>query len=260
MMLFVIIAAVLGLGVGSFLNVLTLRLMSGEPIVMGRSACPHCHARLAARDLIPVVSYLALRGRCRSCHAPISPWYAAVELSTAACFALVALHSGPALLMASSGVMLQFFAQLVLTAGFIALFVFDVRWLVVPDVISLPLAVFALAANLTLGVAWQSLLLGALIGGGGYALLWIASRGRWVGDGDIRLGVLLGAALGAWGAALALYLAIVSGGLVAAILVLSGRRRVGEVLPMGAFLTLAGFVVMLYSKQIFIALHPYLGL
>jgi prepilin signal peptidase PulO-like enzyme (type II secretory pathway) len=255
-----------GLVVGSFLNVVTTRLAAGEPVFTLRSRCPACRRTLPFYDLVPVASFAWLRGRCRFCGVAISWQYPAVELATALLFMLVAIsHRSPGTLpfigagstaygLTALWLLLR---DLVFTAGLVALFVLDLRWYVVPDEVTLPLILFALAANLALGFAWTSLALGVFIGGGLYLSLWALSQGRWVGAGDIRLGALLGAMLGATGTLLALYLAYLIGGAVAVALLASGRKGLKGRLPMGTFLTTGAFFVMLFGDHLERWLTPF---
>ncbi|PJE76263.1 hypothetical protein COV04_00050 [Candidatus Uhrbacteria bacterium CG10_big_fil_rev_8_21_14_0_10_48_11] len=238
---------ILGLLVGSFLNVLTLRIIAGESIVLGRSHCPHCKTPLRLFDMIPVMSYVMLRGNCRNCDASISPQYPLLELASA--FAFVGIGASYFANGFSTAFLPLLVRNLVLTAGLLALFVFDVRWYVVPDSVSLPLIAFAFLTNLWLGIPLGSLLLGAAVGGGFYAILHLASRGRWVGSGDIRLGALLGVIL-SWPVTLVgLYLAYLIGGAFGILLLVRGKAKRGAILPMGVFLTAATFLCMLYPEQ-----------
>lgn len=240
-----IFAAIIGLAVGSFLNMLTMRLGEDEPVMTKRSHCPKCKHQLSAFDLVPVVSFLLLRGKCRYCGVPISWQYPLVEIATAICFVIVVFAHQPlefyGLLVASSFMI----RDLVFTTGLIALFVLDLRWYIVPDVISLPLVAVALIFNLIFGVPLTSLILGMAVGGGFYFILWAISRGRWVGAGDIRLGLVLGAMLG-WPLTLgALYVAYICGGIIATWLLITKRKHLADKLPMGVFLTAATWLVMM---------------
>ena len=245
-----IIVGFFGLMIGSFLNMLTIRLANEESLRTQRSYCPHCRHTLAAKDLIPVLSFLSLRGRCRYCRAPISWQYPLVELATALLFVLVFMKFTPTLIINESWGLstLSFIRDFIFTAGLIALFVLDWRWYIVPDEVSIPLIIFAFAANIFLGMPLISLLWGMAIGGGLYFLLWSVARGRWVGSGDIRLGLLLGAMLGAKGTLTALFAAYIIGGIVAAILLATGLKKFGSKLPMGTFLTIGAFVALVYGN------------
>lgn len=158
--MFAAAAVALGLVVGSFLNVVIHRAPRGESIVRPRSRCPRCGRVLTPLENVPVLSWLALRGRCRGCRAPISPRYPLVELATAALFALCALRFGPGP---------QAVLWMVFSAGLLAAAVIDWEHRIIPDALSLGgLALGLLAA----GVAGRpgSALAGALVGGGS---LWL---------------------------------------------------------------------------------------
>jgi len=182
-------AGLLGLVVGSFLNVVIHRLPRGESVVHPRSRCPRCGATIRAADNIPVLSWLWLRGRCRHCAAPISPRYPALELLTGALFAGLALRFGA---VAALPLWLAFGALLV---GIAAI---DAEHQIVPDELSLGLLALGLVAMPGLGVAtggagpWDALrgpLLGAVIGGGS---LWL------VGFAHARVSVALGRRFAHW--------------------------------------------------------------
>lgn len=236
----VFLAALLGLAVGSFLNVVASRVPNGERLT-GRSHCPHCGRTLAARDLAPLVSFVLLAGRCRSCHRPIARRYAVVELATALLFAGAVLRFGltpAALWLAGVG------------AFAIVLFVMDLERQVVPDRVSLPAAAAGLGLGFLAGRGFTDLLLGGILGAGFFALQYVLSRGRWVGDGDIRLGAFVGLSVGFRDSVVALVLAYGAGALVALGLLAARRAGVRSRLPFGAFLMAALVVAALAGGPI----------
>lgn len=234
-----LLIALLGLALGSFLNVLVPRRKAGQSLG-GRSRCPRCKHQLATGDLIPLVSFLWLRGRCRYCRRKISWRYPAVEFATAAAFVALFLRFGWGL---------HWVVGAVLSVFLIALFVFDVLYRIVPDEVSLPGAGVALVGSAVLGVAFSSLVWGALLGTGFFALQYFVSRGRWVGDGDIRLGLLTGVSLGLRQTIVALVLAYVSGAVLSLGLLLARRATLRTQLPFGSLLTAAIFVSFLFGPQ-----------
>ena len=193
-----IVVAVFGLLIGSFLNVVILRVPEGESIVTGGSACPKCAASIAAYDNIPVGSWLILRGRCRSCRTPISPQYPAIEASTALLFVIAVARFGYTWDAAIAGVLL---------AGLLALAVIDARTLRLPNPIVAVLAivgvVLVVAAALATGAT--SMLLDAGISGVGALVVFVAiaeigslAAGRQaMGYGDVKLAGVMGLYLGA---------------------------------------------------------------
>lgn len=232
-----------GLVIGSFLNVVTIRIATGESFAAQRSHCPSCKHALGIVDLVPVLSYVWLRGKCRYCQTHISWQYPLVEIGTAIAFGLVVWSHG-------GGLTLALARDLVFTAGLLALFIFDVRWYIVPDEVSLPLGITAVVANLAFGMSVWSLGLGIAVGAGLYFALWALSGGRWVGSGDIRLGFVLGAMVG-WPQALgALYIAYMVGGVTAAVLLLLRKKKFGGILPMGTFLTTGTLCMIVFGDGV----------
>jgi len=244
-----------GLAIGSFLNVVIYRLHENKSIVHGRSFCPCCQHTLSFFDLIPVFSFIFLRGKCRYCQKKISWQYPAVELATAILFALAYLNyfhlSGfPRsynLLYLSVG---QLFADLFFLSVLLVVFVYDLKHYLILDMVVLPAAALALATNLLLGMAWQSLLLGAAVASGFFLLQYAISRGKWIGFGDVKLGLLLGFLLGWPQILVCLFLAYILGGLVGLGLIFSGRKGIKSELPFGTFLSVAAVVTMLWGDQI----------
>lgn len=210
---------ILGLIVGSFLNVLIYRIPRGEGFVAGRSRCPHCHHDLVWRDLVPLVSYLILRGKCRYCRKPISAQYPLIELI-----------SGIFFVMAPS-----LFA-LALLEIFLVLAVIDYQHLIIPDSLLIVLAAIALVQS---GLHhWASALGCAAF----FFLLWVISRGRWIGFGDVKLAGVLGLLFGFPGAVIVIYLAVIGGGLLSVILLVLKKATMKTALPLGTLMTLcAGF-------------------
>lgn len=240
-------AFIFGLIIGSFLNAWIWRLVVRKSIVRGRSECPECHHVLAAQDLVPVVSWLMLRGRCRYCHEKISWQYPLVELATAALFAYLAFLFGWSVL---------FVWLVVVSSLLLVIFVIDLRWSIIPDVVSIPL-IFISALSLWLRpVTWLEVLTGGLVGGGFFLAQWLLSHGKWVGDGDIRLGVVMGLLLGWKLLVVALFLAYVVGAVWGVLLLLRHKKTLHSQLPFGTFLAAATWVCLLWGDHL---LGWYLG-
>jgi len=248
----VTLAAVLGLAVGSFLNVVVYRVPNGLSVVAPASACPSCGHEIRARDNVPVLSWLVLRGRCRDCSAPISARYPLVEMATAALFALVAGLAAPAVDSAptspSTAVpFIVLIALLYFMAISIALALIDADVHRLPNAIVLP-AYPVLAALLVLSSAasgdWVALGragIGLAALGGMYLALALVVPGG-MGLGDVKLAGVLGMVLAylGWGPlAVGAFGAFVLGGSFAIGLVLAGRARRGSGIPFGPWM-LAG--------------------
>ncbi len=248
---------VFGVVIGSFLNAALWRMRTRESVLKGRSYCPKCRHQLAAADLIPLLSFLILRGRCRYCSLPISPSYFMIEAVTGLLFLLVALVSFPAGAAAMTApalakLILGWFAGCVL----LMVFVYDFRYMLIPRSLTLPAAVLVFLANAALGLDLLWLAMGAVIGGGFFWLQRLISRGKWVGGGDVNLGLLMGALLGYPMILVAFFLAYISGAFVGVILMALRRKSMKSELPFGTFLSAAAIITMLYGQPI---LEWYLG-
>ncbi len=259
-MFYYFITGIAGLCIGSFLNVVICRLPEKKSIAKGRSACPHCKENLKARDLVPLLSFLLLKGKCRQCHKKISWQYPLVEFFTGAIFVFLAWHHLADQVLANP----FFFRDLVFAAGLIVIFTTDLRFYLILDAVTIPLAVFAFAVNFFLlstsanylQVAMNLIIAGA-VGGGIFLLQHLISKGKWVGAGDIRLGVLMGFMLGWPSIGVALFLAYIAGAVVGIILVICKKKKMQSQLPFGVFLSLATFVTLIWGERI---LSWYLGL
>ena len=215
-------AAILGAVVGSFVNVVIYRLPRGESLVRPGSHCPGCGAAVAAYDNVPLVSWVALRGRCRACRTRISVRYPVVEAATAALFAAAAIRFG---LVAEVG------AYLVLFAALVALSMVDLDRHIVPRKIIYATAVLAcpfLVAQVVVGGDPGHLVDAAIAGAASFAVLGLVHivRPEGMGFGDVRLASLDGALLGFLGlgdAAVGLFLGVAAGAVVGVVLLALGR-------------------------------------
>ena len=235
-----------GLALGSFLNVVAARVPRKASIVSPASACMSCGAPIRIRDNVPVLSWLILRGRCRSCGARISPLYPAVELVTAA------LVAGCVLAFGLTGEMLvaAFFCAVLVTVSAI-----DLTHRIIPNRIVLPAFVVVLVANTLLEPSPQWAL-GAL-GASGFLFLAVLAYPAGMGMGDVKLALLMGAALGKT-VAVALMLGMVAA-LVPAVVLFARRgskaRKMG--IPLGPFLAFGSVVALFWGDAL---LDAYLGL
>jgi leader peptidase (prepilin peptidase)/N-methyltransferase len=251
--------AVLGLLVGSFLNVVIYRVPAGLSLVAPGSACPACAHPVRPRDNLPVVSWLVLHGRCRDCAAPIAARYPLVELATALLFLVVGWRFGSTLYAV---------AALVVAAAGVALFMIDL------DHRRLPFAITgAMAVGTVLALAIDVVRHGpdpvptALLSAGLwlaiYGGIWLATGGRGMGLGDVALAPVLGLVLGwlGWGPALVgLGAGFVIGAVVGVVLLLSGRARAGSKVPHGPFLLSGAALGMLAGAPLASAYLRLVGL
>lgn len=248
-MIYIILIFLIGLCVGSFINVLVLRTRQDQKFLGGRSKCQKCKQAIKWHDLIPVLSFFVLRKCCRGCKEKISWQYPLVELTTGVCFSLVYLVNIDAL----AGVI----PMLIYTFFLIVIFDYDLKYQQILDRFSVPAMIIALVLNLLLGVSIWSMLIGAVLIGGFFLVQWLLSKGTWIGDGDIRLGVLMGLILGWQYGLVALFLAYVIGALIGVIMLVTKKAGMKTRIPFGTFLAAATFVSMLWAGQI---LDWYFGL
>lgn len=241
---------IFGLIIGSFLNALIWRLHTGESM-MNRSKCPKCSNMIAWYDNIPVLSYLFLLGKCRRCRAHISLQYPIVELITGLLFLLAFNFEFKILnfdlLLINYEFFLTLFRDFFLISVMIIVFIYDLRWYLILDVVTLPAIGTLFVLNLLLGISWQSLLISGIIGGGFFLLQFVVSRGKWIGGGDIRLGVLMGVALGWPMIITALMLAYIVGAIVGVGLILFGKKKWGSQVPFGIFLSVATIATLFWG-------------
>lgn len=247
-----------GLIFGSALNAVIYRLHSGDSWLTGRSLCPRCKHQLHFWDLVPVVSWLWLRGKCRYCHKSISIQYPLVELGTAIAFVLAYRMAGVELGLPHAW--LQAITWMIFALFLIIIFVYDWKYYLILDAVIYPAAVSAFILNILLGVSWSDMLIAAVIGAGFFWLQYIISRGTWIGGGDIRLGGLMGIMLGWPGIIVALFIAYIVGSIVGVGLILVGRKQWGQQIPFGTFLSVATFVILLYGRPILQWYLQYLGI
>lgn len=269
-----LVLLIIGLCFGSFVNALTWRiheqvslsskkkpsnkdkeLASRLSVLSGRSMCPNCKHVLSAFDLVPVLSYLSLKGKCRYCKTPISGQYPLVELITALLFA--ASYVWWPVPITGAQVAL-FVVWLIMLIGLVALGVYDLKWMKLPNRIIYPLTWLALATAIIRITAASSplkalgdVILAVLVGGGVFYVLFQVSQGKWIGGGDVRLGALLGLSLPNPGSAILLLLvASVSGTLFSLPLLALKRLKRDSVIPFGPFLILGAIIVQLFGQTI----------
>jgi len=236
-----IIIFIFGTIVGSFLNALIYRLHSGESVLSGRSKCPHCNHELSAIDLVPFFSFIFLRGKCRYCGRKISWQYPIIELLTAICFILLSSkYSVPSP---------EFWFYAVLFCFFIVIAVYDFKHYLILDKVIFP----ALAIVVLYNIWEHHFIVGILSGFGisGFFLLqYLVSKGKWIGFGDVKLGLLLGNFIFWPLGPILLMLAYVIGAVVGITLIGLHKKSLGSKLPFGVFLSAATIITAIYGNAI----------
>ena len=236
-----VLAAWTGLSVGSFLNVVSDRIPAGQSLVSPPSHCPSCSTRIRKIDLIPLVSYLVLRGRCRTCDAKIPMRTLWVEAGTGLIFALVWLKFG----WSYEGVAMMAYASL-----FLAVFIIDLEHHIIPNKIILVGLIAALAiASFWPGVGPVKALIGAGAGFGILLALYLIP-GFVIGEGDVKLAAVVGAATGFPIVAVGLGLSFVMGGVVAMLLIITRRSRRKAEIPFGPFIAASAMITLVWGDSI----------
>ncbi len=226
-----LVAGLFGALIGSFLNVCVHRIPRGTSVVWPASACPSCARNLSWFENIPVLSYVALGGRCRSCRTPISIRYPIIEALTAAMFGLAWWYYGPGVLLVS---------RLLFGCALIVLFAIDLEHHLLPNAITLPGIAAGFAFSLVTEPGWLSSLLGILVGGGVlYAIAEIYFRVRHeegLGMGDVKMLAMVGAFIGWPQALITLMMASFAGSILGVVLIATRRGGMKYALPFGTFL------------------------
>lgn len=242
-----LLIAMLGLIFGSFLNVLIYRIPRHKNVALGRSFCPHCGALISWLQNIPLFSYLWLRGKCATCHKPISIRYPTVELINALLFVYF---------FQRFGLSQDFYVFSALGSVLLVIFYIDLDFQIIPDVITVPGMIVGLAISfLPDGIGIVSSLIGLLVGGLSLYLIALAGdflfKKESMGGGDIKMAAMLGAFLG-WQKVLFIFMAsAVIGLLVSLVLMIFSRRlRQERVIPFGPFLSIAAVVAILYGDRL----------
>lgn len=234
---------ILGLIVGSFLNALIHRLHSGQSIVYDRSRCVHCKHLLSVWDLVPLFSFVLLRGKCRYCGKKISWQYPIVELATALIFILLAKNFE--FQIADS----EFWFQLVFACFLIVIAVYDLKHYLILDKVLVPASILASIYAVYKGEFWAGLI-GVIIISGFFGLQYLASKGRWIGLGDVKLGIFLGLIFGVGQSLMLLLIAYCTGALVGIILIMKGQRQMSSQLPFGTFLAISAIIMLIYGPSL----------
>lgn len=243
-----ILAVLAGLAIGSFLNVLIFRSDELKSVLNSRSHCMHCKKEIRWYDLIPVISYILLRGKCRNCGKNISIQYPLVEAGTAGVFLSLYL---------TFGMTWQAVFYALIFSIMIVIFIYDLKTQYILDVFSWP------ALILSLGLGWYfghlsltSVAYGVLTGAGLLAVLVLVSKEKWMGMGDIIIGAAFGAMLGYPRSLAFIFIAFVLGSIVGLVLIASKKRGLKDAVPFAPFMIAAGFITLIWGQTI---VNWYLG-
>lgn len=241
---------IFGLLVGSFLNVLIYRLPKNINFIKGRSFCPKCKAKINWYDNIPLFSFILLGGKCRRCKSPISWRYPIVELVTGLLFFLSYLNRLSIL-------------NYILFSGLIVIFFIDLEHQIIPDEILLPLIVlFLIKLFFLLNTKYLILnTLSSAIGSFLFLLtIYLVTKGKGMGFGDVKLAFLMGLVLGFPKIIVAFYLAFLTGAFIGVILILGRKAKLKQKIAFGPFLSFSTLIAILWGEKIINAVLPLLRL
>jgi prepilin signal peptidase PulO-like enzyme (type II secretory pathway) len=239
--LIIIVFLALGLAMGSFGNVVLSRIPGGESL-NGRSRCPKCGRVLGVQELIPVLSWLALRGKCCGCRKPISVQYPLIELAAAALFIFALMYEGYAIVPTLT--------LAIVLWSMLMIAVIDLRTSLIPDVLTITLTLSALAYHFFTSSLWFDLS-GMVLGLAFLGVQWLGSRGKWVGSGDVFLAGALGLLAGSWVMVLvALFVSYIAGAVIAAVLLATKHLKKTSQVPFGPFLIFGTLVAVFWGERI----------
>ncbi|HPT08402.1 MAG TPA: prepilin peptidase [bacterium] len=249
MTLIYIFVFLFGLIIGSFLNCSIWRLYKNQTI-LGRSYCPRCHKTIHWYDNIPLLSFILLKGRCRFCKKKISWQYPLVELITGLLF-LLAFYLN---FISDFSIIKLIFAFVFISLAII-IFVFDIRWYLIPIPIVVCGALFFLIINLILGYSILTMLITVIVGVSFFLLQYLFSilimKKEGLGEGDIWLGGFFALAFPVLGQFIGfLFLTYLIGGLIAVILLIFGLKGFYSKVPLGVFLSLSGIIMLFWGNQL----------
>lgn len=239
--IFSIYIGILGLIAGSFLGMLIPRLHFNEKgIFFGRSKCPNCNKKLKAIDLIPLVSFIALRGKCRSCKKEIAIWYPIIEASTS-------------LMFFASAIFIKDFKTLLLTLPLllvvIFIFFYDLRYKEIHDAVMIPGIIWGIIVSVVTGTLASSLI-GALIGLAFFGAQYLISKGKWIGSGDIIIGIFMGITLGLANTIIAIMAGYLLGSIIGIFLLITKRADKKTTVPLGPFLAIGTIIAYTAGEKI----------
>lgn len=257
------IALIIGLLTGALVNTFLLRTPDGLRFTAGKRKCVTCARPMHAKDHVPLLSYAILQAKCRACKSVI-PWqYPALEVAMGLLFVGFAWQiltgdvSVPPFARDSSDAIALFIRNGLLAMLLLPIFMFDWRASIIPDRLTIPAMIVAIALNMAMGIDPLAMLFGGVALGAFFALQYLVSRGTWVGGGDIRLAMVIGFLLGPELGALALLFAYALGSIAGLYLIFVRRRDVRSHVPFGTFMILGTFLSLFFGAR---CIDWYLGL
>lgn len=248
MLFFYLFIFLVGASIGSFIDCIVYRVEKGQKFLFNRSYCPNCNHELSSFDLIPILSFLFLRGKCRYCSKKISLMHPIIELITGILFFLIFFKFG------FNALAIYYF---IIATFLIFIFLYDLKYFIIPDKVVFSAIFFVLAShfinyfeNFNPDVFNFSYIFAAFISALFFYSIYFFSKGSAMGFGDVKLGFLLGLIFGFPKVLLVLWLAFIIGGPTALILVLLKKKNFKSQIPLGPFLVIGAFITILFSSEI----------
>jgi len=242
-LIFYLITFIFGTCIGSFLNCLIYRLNSKQSFLRGRSFCPHCKHELGFFDLIPILSFIILKGKCRYCGKKISWQYPLVEIATGFIFlSIVTYYLSPITLI----------YYIVVSSLLIVIFVYDLKHYIIPDKIIYPAIVIVFLYRI-FNIQTSSFyfpFLSALGAAGFFFFIWFFSRGKWMGFGDVKLSFFMGLFLGWPNILVSLFSAFFIGAIIGIVLIVLGKKTLKSQIPFGPFLVVGTFIALFWGQNL----------
>jgi len=255
---------IFGLIIASFLNSIIYRLSINQDFLFGRSYCPNCKHNLSWPDLIPLISFLVLKGKCRYCKKPISIQYILVEFVTAVLFVILIRQNIGLIYDFTLLRFLNLCFMFYIVCSMIVIFVYDLKHYIIPDKVIFPAIIVAFFYQLfniwnSFGV-WTldfdilklllSPILAAIVSSLFFLSIVLGSRGKWMGMGDVKLAFLMGLFLGSPKILIALFLAFFIGAIIGVILIISGKKTFKSEVPFAPFLIMGTFLALFFEHEI----------
>lgn len=242
----IILLFISGLIAGSFCNVCIYRIPRNESVIYPASHCPNCHTDILAKDNIPLLSYILLKGRCRNCESKISIRYPVVEFLTGLIYVIIYLIYDFSI---------QSLIYIILLSALIIITFIDLNKQIIPDVISLPgIGVGLILSFFVPYISFINSALGVLVGGGIILAIGLAGsvifKKEAMGGGDVKLAAMIGAFLGWKYTIISLFLGFFLGALVGIFLILSKIKSKEDMVPFGPFIALGSLITLLYGEKI----------
>jgi prepilin signal peptidase PulO-like enzyme (type II secretory pathway) len=250
---------IIGTFFGSFLSVIIYRIHKEKKgIIKGRSECPYCHKRLAVQDLIPIFSYLISAGKCRFCKKKISIHYLLIELFSGIIFAVFYFmypffiyEFGTLACNFDSAVFLNYLFFTVVSLFLILIFFYDLKYLLIPEIFTFPaIALIFVVGIFTPEPGLYSMLIGGAIAGLFFGFQFWISKEKWLGFGDVQVGILMGLLLGWQMFLMGLFITYIIGSIISLILMVSKKVGLKSQVPFAPFMIIGTFVTIFFGEYL----------